>query len=131
MNLEQALPLWWIFCILCGIILEVIGFQGMLFWGFIIGIAPLGLGLVTLLLILILSVFYKDFPICVCGSCSSQDYIFLHRDSSEAPSSYYKCPSCHRCYRLKGNIVFELISGGTERPYMRQSRFGQWHPYNR
>jgi hypothetical protein len=129
MNLDRVIPLWVAFCFGVGALVGAttsVGWPRALFWGGGIGMAPLLLlGLVGLWAKLI----FRDRPVCICGSCRSADYVFLGADSQRPPIRFdYECPSCHRRYRARDDVFFELAADGSERPYMRQSRFGRWSP---
>jgi hypothetical protein len=38
----------------------------------------------------------------------------------------YECLTCHRRYRLRGTKLCEVLTDGSERPYMREGRYGRW-----
>jgi hypothetical protein len=38
----------------------------------------------------------------------------------------YECLSCNRRYRLRGAKFYEVLTDGSERPYMRQGQYGRW-----
>jgi hypothetical protein len=38
----------------------------------------------------------------------------------------YECLTCRRRYRLRGPKLFEVLTDGTERAYMREGRYGRW-----
>ncbi len=38
----------------------------------------------------------------------------------------YECLTCHRRYRLRGPKLFEVLTDGSERPYMREGKYGRW-----
>jgi hypothetical protein len=128
-NLDRAIPLWFAFCIsvsaLVGAITPV-GFQRALMSGAILGLLPLLLLWIVGLGVLLI---FRDRPPCLCGSCRSQDYIFLSMDRRREQYTFdYECPSCHRRYRARDDLFFELATDGAEGPYMRRSKFGRWQP---
>ena len=44
----------------------------------------------------------------------------------EPPIIEYECLTCHRRYRLRGPKFYEVLADGSERPYMREGRYGRW-----
>jgi hypothetical protein len=38
----------------------------------------------------------------------------------------YECLTCHRRYRLRGTRFCEVLTDGSERPYMREGKYGRW-----
>ena len=44
----------------------------------------------------------------------------------EPPLIEYECLACRRRYRLRGTKFCEVLTNGTERPYMREGRYGRW-----
>ncbi len=38
----------------------------------------------------------------------------------------YECLACNRHYRLRGNRFCEVMTDGSERPYMRLGQYGRW-----
>jgi hypothetical protein len=47
-------------------------------------------------------------------------------ESGEPPLVEYECLTCRRRYRLRGTKLCEVLTDGTERPYMREGRYGRW-----
>jgi len=47
-------------------------------------------------------------------------------EQKEAQLIEYECLSCRRRYRLRGAKLYEVLTDGSERPYMRQGRYGRW-----
>ena len=47
-------------------------------------------------------------------------------ESKEPPVIEYECLSCHRRYRLRGPKLYEVLTDGSERAYMREGRYGRW-----
>ena len=44
----------------------------------------------------------------------------------EAQLIEYECLSCNRRYRLRGPKLYEVLTDGSERAYMRQGQYGRW-----
>ena len=44
----------------------------------------------------------------------------------QPPLIEYECLTCRRRYRLRGSKLFEVLTDGTERAYMREGRYGRW-----
>ena len=44
----------------------------------------------------------------------------------EPPLIEYECVACRRRYRLRETKLYEVLSDGTERAYMREGRYGRW-----
>ncbi len=38
----------------------------------------------------------------------------------------YECIACRRRYRLRDTKFLEVLADGSERPYMREGRYGRW-----
>ncbi|HEY5911362.1 MAG TPA: hypothetical protein VJA21_12235 [Verrucomicrobiae bacterium] len=47
-------------------------------------------------------------------------------EPKEAEHIEYECLSCSRRYRLRGAKLYEVLTDGSERPYMRQGQYGRW-----
>lgn len=47
-------------------------------------------------------------------------------EPNEPPLIEYECLTCHRRYRLRGTKFCEVLPDGSERPYMREGRYGRW-----
>lgn len=47
-------------------------------------------------------------------------------EPQEPPVIEYECLSCRRRYRLRGTRFCEVLTDGSERPYMREGRYGRW-----
>ena len=44
----------------------------------------------------------------------------------QPPLIEYECLTCRRRYRLRGTKLCEVLTDGSERPYMREGRYGRW-----
>ena len=42
------------------------------------------------------------------------------------PLIEYECLTCRRRYRLRDRKLCEVLTDGSERPYMREGRYGRW-----
>ena len=47
-------------------------------------------------------------------------------EPNQPPVIEYECLTCRRRYRLRGTKFCEVLTDGTERPYMREGRYGRW-----
>jgi hypothetical protein len=47
-------------------------------------------------------------------------------DPNQPPLVEYECLTCRRRYRLRGTKLYEVMSDGSERAYMREGRYGRW-----
>jgi len=47
-------------------------------------------------------------------------------EPNQPPLIEYECLTCHRRYRLRGNKFCEVLTDGSERPYMREGKYGRW-----
>lgn len=45
---------------------------------------------------------------------------------NQPPVIEYECLTCHRRYRLRHTKLFEVVTDGSERPYMREGKYGRW-----
>ncbi len=45
---------------------------------------------------------------------------------NDPPLIEYECLTCHRRYRLRASKLFEVLTDGSERAYMREGRYGRW-----
>lgn len=104
-----------------------IGFSQGFYWGFLIGIIPVALAwFIGMPFLLFHTIFAKEYPDCACGARGAKTYRFLKMEKD--PLSFdYECLACHRRYRSKNDVFFELVPDGAEKPYMRRSGFGWRH----
>lgn len=76
-------------------------------------------------------------PACRCGHShtgnwpgrAGEDWLLVKPTESkpdEPPLIEYECVACRRRYRLRGTKFHEVLPDGTERPYMREGRYGRW-----
>ena len=76
-------------------------------------------------------------PPCRCGqsqsgnwpSRSGEGWLLVKpedADPQEPPLIEYECLACRRRYRLRGPKLYEVLTDGSERPYMREGRYGRW-----
>lgn len=79
----------------------------------------------------------KQLPPCRCGKQQSgnwpggpENHWLVIKpsepESTEPPLIEYECLSCHRRYRLRDTKLYEVLTDGTERAYMRQGQYGRW-----
>ena len=47
-------------------------------------------------------------------------------EPNQPPLTEYECLTCHRRYRLRGTKFCEVLTDGSERPYMREGKYGRW-----
>ena len=60
---------------------------------------------------------------------ASDDWIMVKPQDAtaqEPPLIEYECLHCRRRYRLRGTKLCEVLTDGSERPYMREGRYGRW-----
>ncbi len=72
-----------------------------------------------------------DRPVCRCGQCRSINYEFVGPDNvvfEPGMAFDYRCPTCKRHFRARDSRFVEVLSDGTEVPYMAVSKFGRWIP---
>lgn len=129
MPLRNALlPIWFIACACGGALLG----HGLarrpltgLAVGSIVGVSPLALLGIAYALT---TAWRPDQPECRCGRCSSAEYEFvgMHERTGGDRTYAYRCPSCGRRYRSEGPRFLEVLPDGSERSYMRASRWGRW-----
>ena len=76
-------------------------------------------------------------PSCRCGHSQAgnwpnragQEWLVVKPEEpggNEPPLVEYECLACHRRYRLRGTRLLEVLPDGSERPYMREGRYGRW-----
>jgi len=76
-------------------------------------------------------------PACRCGHARSgnwpnragEDWLAVKPTDpkeNEPPLIEYECLACRRRYRLRGPKLHEVLADGSERPYMREGRYGRW-----
>jgi hypothetical protein len=76
-------------------------------------------------------------PACRCGHSrtgkwpdrAGADWIVVKSQEPAPPEAAlieYECVACRRRYRLRGNKLQEVLPDGSERPYMREGRYGRW-----
>ena len=76
-------------------------------------------------------------PSCRCGHAQSgkwpnragEEWLVVkpaEAKETEPPLIEYECVACHRRYRLRGPRFQEVLPDGSERPYMREGRYGRW-----
>ena len=76
-------------------------------------------------------------PACRCGHShtgnwpgrAGEDWLVVKPTEpkpDEPPLIEYECVACRRRYRLRGTKFHEVLPDGTERPYMREGRYGRW-----
>jgi hypothetical protein len=47
-------------------------------------------------------------------------------EPNQPPLTEYECLTCHRRYRLRDTKFCEVLADGSERPYMREGKYGRW-----
>jgi hypothetical protein len=75
-------------------------------------------------------------PSCRCGHSQAgnwpnragQEWLVVKPEpkENEPPLVEYECLACHRHYRLRGPRFLEVLPDDSERPYMREGRYGRW-----
>jgi hypothetical protein len=79
----------------------------------------------------------RQLPACRCGKQQSGEWKggsethWLMIKPEEGPEKEaalieYECLSCKRRYRLRGAKLYEVLTDGSERAYMRQGQYGRW-----
>ncbi len=79
----------------------------------------------------------KQLPQCHCGrqqtgnwTGGTESHWMIDKpegpDQKEAGLIEYVCLSCNRRHRLRGKKLYEVLTDGTERAYMREGQYGRW-----
>lgn len=93
-------------------------------YGLLVGFSPLALLFLAALVLRM----NNDRPPCKCGRCKSDQYEFIRMEQNRDGDDeyFYRCPSCGRDWKARGDVFYEIKADGSEAAYMKSNWRQTW-----